>query len=362
MAYPRTGDYPEALIKILITIMDKTSDGGATMEDLKDVYQDIRGNVPSNKTIYRAIRRLNLIFDPLAYGETSDEDDELSPEELLPPVIQAHRVKGITRYLYTGELWGTRLDANQALLMTIGLYTQQRGLLKDHFESVISELLRDLLVKISALKNTYKEVEQYVYISGFGPADPPRSIARIREIMRAIRLRKRVRLEYLRSYDGATTKREVEPYGLICRSNNWYLVAFCLQRQGRRVFLLDHIKRMDLVEASLFKWPEEFSLHDVYKHAWGVWTQDSKETSEPEVVCLKINKGIAERFKLVNFHDSQQIRSLPGDEIEVTYRVTGAREMLPWLMSWGAAIEVQKPEWLREALASGLREMLSVYG
>ncbi len=360
--FPRTNDYPEALIKILITIMDKTPDGGATMEDLKDVYQDIRGNVPSNKTIYRAIRRLNLIFDPLAYGEMSVEDDELSPEELLPPVIQALRVKCMTRYLYTGEIWGARLDANQALLMTLGLYTQQRGFLRDHFESAISELLRDLLVKISALKGTFNEVEKHVHISGFGPADPRRNITKIREIMRAIRLRKRIRLEYLRSYDGAITKREVEPYGLICRFNNWYLVAFCLQRQGRRVFLLDHIIRMHVVEASFFNWPEGFSLHDVYKRAWGVWTQDSEDTSKLEEVCLKVTKGGAERFKLVSFHDSQQVRSLPGDEIEVTYRVTGAREMLPWLMSWGAAIEVQKPAWLREALVSGLREMLSIYG
>lgn len=31
IAYPRTGDYPEALVKILLTVMEKTPDGGATL-------------------------------------------------------------------------------------------------------------------------------------------------------------------------------------------------------------------------------------------------------------------------------------------------------------------------------------------
>ena len=70
IAYPRTGDFPEALVKILLTVMEKTPEGGATLEDLKDAYRETRGNIPSDKTIYRAVRRLNLIFDPLAYGET----------------------------------------------------------------------------------------------------------------------------------------------------------------------------------------------------------------------------------------------------------------------------------------------------
>ena len=74
ITYARTGDFPEALVKILLSIMMKTPEGGATMEELKEVYQDARGSRPSTRTIARAIRRLNLIFDPLVYGETPEEE------------------------------------------------------------------------------------------------------------------------------------------------------------------------------------------------------------------------------------------------------------------------------------------------
>lgn len=59
--YPRMGDFFGALVKILLTIMEKSLEGGATMEGLKGSYQEIRGSIPSNKTIYRSIRRLNLL-------------------------------------------------------------------------------------------------------------------------------------------------------------------------------------------------------------------------------------------------------------------------------------------------------------
>jgi len=66
--YPKTGNTPEAMIKILITIIDKTPSGGASLEDLKEAYSEAKGDFPTDRTIYRIIRRINELFDPLAYG------------------------------------------------------------------------------------------------------------------------------------------------------------------------------------------------------------------------------------------------------------------------------------------------------
>ncbi len=369
MVYARTGDFPEALVKILLTIMKRTPDGGATMEDLKEVYQDARGSSPSNRTITRAIRRLNLIFDPLAYGETPGEGEALEYEEgnggdfeTIPPVIQAKRTAEGNRYIYSGEYPSAgSLDANKVLLMTLGLYTQQRGLLKDHFESVISEMMRDMLARINTYQNVFSELEKHVHVSGYGPADPGKNLLKITEVIRAIRTNKRVRMEYQRSYDGALTRREVEPYGMICRFNNWYLVAHCLQQQKRRVFLMDHVKQLKVVENSTFRLPDGFDLHNVYNSAWGVWTLDEDNRAEAETVSIKVIKGIAERFRVINFHDSQQVKTLAGGEAEVTFKVTGASEMIPWLMSWGAAVQVLEPQWLKDQLVQSLRDAVGLY-
>ena len=39
--YPRTGTQPETLVKILITVIEKTPSGGATMEELQEAYAEI---------------------------------------------------------------------------------------------------------------------------------------------------------------------------------------------------------------------------------------------------------------------------------------------------------------------------------
>lgn len=364
-AYPKTGDYPEALVKILLTILEKTPDGGATMIDLKEAYESIRGTVPSNKTIYRAIKRLNLIFDPLVYGEKKepgeDEDEDFQGEglEIFPPVIQSQKRYRKNYYIFTGGIGGNSMDSNIALLMTLGLYTQQKGLFRGYFETVINEIMREILSRAESYKNIFKEMEKYIYVSGFGPNEPRKNVFKIQEIMLAIRNRKRIQLTYLRVYDGTITKREVDPYGLICRFNNWYLVGFCQKKQNRRVFLLDHIQRFKIIENSVISLPADFSLRDIYSKAWGVWTED--EPGELENVRLKIKKGTAERFKAVSFHDSQKVRQLTCGEVEVSFRVTGAKEMIPWIMSWGSAMEVLEPQWLREAVKDKLREMVSMY-
>jgi len=52
---------------------------------------------------------------------------------------------GVTRYLYTGRKLVSKYESNQVLLIILGLYSQQRSILKDHFEKVMSTIMADVL-------------------------------------------------------------------------------------------------------------------------------------------------------------------------------------------------------------------------
>ena len=41
MPFPKTGDHPEAMVKTLVTIIEKTPDGSATLDDLKSAYMAV---------------------------------------------------------------------------------------------------------------------------------------------------------------------------------------------------------------------------------------------------------------------------------------------------------------------------------
>ncbi|HHV34590.1 MAG TPA: WYL domain-containing protein [Syntrophomonadaceae bacterium] len=364
--YPRTGTQPETLMKMLITVIEKTPSGGATMEDLQDAYAEINDWRPSVRTIYRYIRRLNLFFDPLCYGEKpepGEEPDEDDTDEAVT-VIGEKAVCSIRRgrktyYIFRGKKGNLPASAHDTTMLLLGMYPQLRGAMKSSIEAAMQSIFRNSLSGLSTFASILSELEHVVHVSGAFPADPEKSEAMIREILRAIREKKRVRLSYLRTYDGAVTERVVEPHGLLCRLNNWYLTGQCTKRQQRRVFLLLNIKDLAVIENSFYRMPPGFSLKEAYQDIWGTWTDD--EAGDLETVRLKVCAGPAERFRHNLFHESQGIREFPDGGIEVTYRLAGAQEMIPWLMSWGGAVEVLEPAWLREQLISSLQETLRCY-
>ncbi|EEG77289.1 helix-turn-helix transcriptional regulator [Dethiobacter alkaliphilus] len=348
--YARNRDYPEALIKILLTIIDMTTEGGATLEQLKDAYEDVRGNRPHKKTIDRAIKRLNVLFDPLAY------DNEFSNTS---QPIETERENGKLRYRFTRDLASRQVDPTAAFLMALSLYPQQRGMLGDQFEVVMKLVFEEIFSKLATYGNMHKDIEQYVYVTGAGPTEPQKSFHLIELILDGIRRQKRITFQYLRTYDGTLTNRQVEPYGLICRFNNWYLVGRCCDKNGRRIFLLSQIQNVRLVENSIYTIPADFSLHREYSACWGVWTSD--KSPKPEKISLRVGKGLAEKFRTTCFHDSQQLTPLPDGDLEVTFRVTGAQEMLPWLLGWGNSIQLLEPAWLVEELKTQLQKTLALY-
>ena len=358
-SFARTGDYPEAMVKILLTIINKTHAGGATLQDLKEAYCDVRDRLPHNKTVYRAIRRLNILFDPLAYG-CKDEDKESSVDHYSERLaIQAVRTGSTPRYIFTLDLQSRPVDPSLAFMMALSIYPQQRGLLGSRFEVVIKLVFEEIMSRLANYCSLYDEIKRYVYVSGPEPLQPQKSFSIIEKVLQAIRMKKRVKIDYFRTYDGMMTVREIEPYGLICRFNTWYLMGKCIEKNQRRIFLLNQIRRLQLVENSLCCIPPGFSLHNEYCNNWGVWTEEG--SSVTETIRINVVKGLAERFRVNRFHDSQQITELTDGSAEVAYTLSGAHEMIPWLMTWGAAVEVLEPQWLRQTLAENLEKALAAY-
>lgn len=359
-ANPQTGKSPEALVKILVTVIEKTPSGGATREDIKEAYLDAKDFLPTERTIYRNIRRINKLFNPAAFAKGGK--NKKKSKDKLPMMIRSFRDgTGQTRYIYSGKKLISNDESSQALTLILGLYSQQKGILKDHFEKVIGSLLLEMMAKSDGDYSFFSDIDEHIHVSGYGSVEPKKLLRRISEIIRAIENCKVVKVDYARTYDGATRNREVEPYGLVCRHGSWYLVGRCRIQQKRRIYQLDQVRRLKVEENSVFKRPAGLSMTDIFKDAWGIWNIDDDKEAVAETVRIKVKKGVAERFKAVSFHDSQQMKSLPNGEAEVTYKISGPGEMVPWLMSWGQAVEVLEPGWLRDELVKNFQDAAEVY-
>lgn len=358
-------NHPEAIANILLRILEKTPLGGATIEDIEDAYCEIKGRVPSRKTLYRAIRRLELLFNPLA-GEVFDDDEDEEPGwidgDYGPSDVGIKRVKrsGKTYYIFEGRLPAPAFNYNESLFTAISLYPQQRAVLKSAFKKVLKKLLSNTLAGVSVYTSLLNEINTFVHIAEPFPADPEKFGFLVSEIFRALRQKNRIRITYVRTYDGRVTERVIEPYGLLIRFNNYYLAGFCLENNEPRIFHLVHIRELQVLEDSYYEIPDGYSLKKAYSQAWATWT--TVEPGPAETVRLRVNKGAAERFRAIKFHESQRVVEQPDGSIEVSFRLTGAQEIIPWLVSWGAEIRVIKPDWLWEEARSYVQETLEWYG
>jgi len=204
------------------------------------------------------------LFDPLCYGEKlepgekdSTEDDTDEPV-IGEKAICSKRQNQKTYYIYSGKKADLLAGNNDVTMMLLGMYPQLRGAMKKSIEAAMESIFRQSLSGLCTFAGILSELEHVVHVSGAFPADPAKSEAMIREILRAIKERKRVRIKYLRTYDGAITERVVEPHGLLCRLNNWYLTGLCTQRKQRRVFLLLNIRELKVIENSSYRMPPAF--------------------------------------------------------------------------------------------------------
>jgi len=361
-------NHPEAITNILVRIIEKTPLGGATIEDLEVAYEEIKGTVPSRKTIYRALERLELLFDPLAHDEDLEEegipDQDRYPwldDQLPAPLVSIKRVKRDrkTYYLLEGQQADNSFNLNESLYAALSLYPQYRGMLKDSYYKVMRKLLAETLSGVSIYNLLINEIENHVHVCEPAPADPDRFAAMVTEIFSALRYRKRIKIKYLRTYDGEETERIIEPYGLLSRFNNYYLTGYCLSSKGNRIFHVVHIRDLSVIQNSSYKMPPSYSLKRAYGQAWATWT--SEGGAKLETIRLKVCCGTAERFRAINFHESQQVKELDDGGVEVVYRLTGANEMIPWIASWGPDVTVLEPEWLCEEAEAYLEKALANY-
>ncbi len=167
----------------------------------------------------------------------------------------------------------------------------------------------------------------------------------------------RIKLWYYTAHSGEITKRVVEPYGLICKRQNWYLVAYCRERHDIRVFRVDQIKDVLAYTGEKFTYPADFDLRQYMLSSWGV-INDGRECR----VRIKFSPQVAHRIKNMIYHPSQSLDEEPANgSVVVSFNVCGIGEMKTWIIQWGDNAEVLEPDWLREEMKKMAEDIANLY-
>ncbi|HEY2715388.1 MAG TPA: WYL domain-containing protein [Solirubrobacterales bacterium] len=173
---------------------------------------------------------------------------------------------------------------------------------------------------------------------------------RLSKIETAISRRKTIEFTYYTMERGETEKRKVDPYHLVFRGGQFYLIGHAHEREAVRVFRLSRIQGKVGYASKAehdFSPPEDFDRRDYGSRAdWQLGeTQGTAKIFVRERIAWLIERDYGRYGELRNAKKSDGAPG-KGRVFETPYAST--RELIAWVLRWRANAEVLDPPELRE--------------
>ena len=158
-------------------------------------------------------------------------------------------------------------------------------------------------------------------------------------LSQAIVERREVDLDYFTSGRNQTEKRRVQPHELFSHRGQWYLQGHCLTRGDVRLFRLDRIRSLQLLDSRFA--PPQNTKSQLMPGGGQVGKAKAEE------VRVRFNAAtapyVAERF-------GADVKWLDGGVLEVRVPSDSERWLTQWVLSFGGDAWVHEPEWARRAV------------
>lgn len=172
----------------------------------------------------------------------------------------------------------------------------------------------------------------------------------LQDLRRALLYQYRCRL----SYTPPRRKTEeylFDPYTLLFFNQSLYLGGYAHNRRGLRLFLLDRLDQVVVLDER-FEVPADYQSEHLTGSAFGL--------IEGETFELKVEFGaeVAHLIRERSWHPSQQLQEAPGGRLWLSMQASGEREILAWLYSYLPHVRVLEPAHLVRAFRQGLQKAL----
>ena len=201
-----------------------------------------------------------------------------------------------------------------------------------------SALAMDTLAKLSALFHIEDAGWLEVDFSRWGKKSADSS--KFEQLKTAVIQHREINIVY-ENTNSQTSVRTVQPLKLSYKSKEWYLKAFCLEKQDFRMFKLNRILHLDVLDQTF--------VPKLYPEAEPDYGQTCPK------IALLFSKEIA--YRIYDEFDETQIARQDNGDFLVSARLPVDQWLIGYLLSFGAQVEVKEPAYLREILAAQAREI-----
>ncbi len=170
----------------------------------------------------------------------------------------------------------------------------------------------------------------------------------------SIEQNKKLILTYFHPKKQELTERKVHPYGLIYEDGLWYIIAYCELRKEERMFAVNRIKYIKLVEEENFFLPQDFEIE---KHSSQAIYNGHGDTQ----VLLKVSKSLFYIIKDYHQMISSEIVEENDDFYIVALQTNAPKNYLSFALRFVDGVEIMKPHSLRNEMKELLSTTIKKY-
>jgi proteasome accessory factor B len=249
---------------------------------------------------------------------------------------------------------------------TIALFTaaSNPALSRDNF---YADDLRSGLTKLSLALDPVPEQESSAdppkFLAGYAVVGSllmvtPDSVQRpTRELVhRAIKSNRKVRFHYWSRNSERAVETVVAPYDLRPMRNDWYLLAQAERGVEARIFKVSRMRGVEIL-SDRFRFPRHFSAD----HSFARALKAANEIDAEIIVKTRFSSFVAPIVLESHAHRLTDVQTELDGSIVCTLAVYNIREILWWILSYGADAEVLDPHDLRMRCADIAQSMAKLY-
>jgi proteasome accessory factor B len=183
-------------------------------------------------------------------------------------------------------------------------------------------------------------------------AEPMLNLEIFDALAKATAAREQLELTYRKPGHQQTEKRVIDPYHLANINGEWFLFAFDHLRQDIRTFVPARIKSIKKTGKTFLR-SRKFSLEQRLQGSFGVHSGKGQHE-----VVIRFDRSVADYIREKKWHDSQELRDLKNEDVELRLKLSGLEEVERWVLSWGGNARVVKPAELARNVRAAARKML----
>ena len=176
-----------------------------------------------------------------------------------------------------------------------------------------------------------------------------------RRVAGAVLERRRLRFRYKPRSTDSESQRTVSPQRLTHYRENWYLDGYDHDRKALRVFALDRVRELELMDDRADDVAEsELDAH--LASGYGIFSGPAKAWA-----TIRFAPRAARWVADEHWHSKQEGRFLPDGRYELRVPYANAKELLMDVLRYGPEAEVVAPASLREEAKISLKLALNAY-